>query len=494
MRRILLVMALGIIGCAPATRYPLPTAAKEEPPAAAERPARPRAPAADLGWMPPDPDQIDKNAIAIEFVHESNSAEWNRLKAFWTLEPTAVLPPLSPLSPLGQGVAAATTRPAVVKIKIPAGLDPIGREQIPEANPPTVAKWQLGKQLFFDDGWLQSEDDAPLSCSSCHRPVFGFTDHRLTPPGWKFNTPTLVNVVYNKHFFWDGRAAALEEVVQRTLEDERESAGDEEAARRHVWGGVIHRLRRSDEYSRRFQQVFGTPPTQDALGKALATYLRTVLSGDSLHDRAERVRRERQGKELEPADYEKVLDATAIDAVLLEKTDKEPKEKVAQQLHAGWKLFHGKAKCSACHSGGNFTDNGFHNLGVELLMQDHYNPGEEPGRFAALPIGRKDWAMIGAYKTPPLRALLGTAPYFHDGFRHDLFDVVQVHVKGSQIRNRYLDPLLRDAEDRHRDFGLNEEEARALTMFLKALDGAPIDPVVADPTRWPEGTAAPKQK
>ena len=90
------------------------------------------------------------------------------------------------------------------------------------------------------------------------------------------HTPTLINCVYNPHQFWDGRAAALEEVVQRPAKE-----GDD-PLKQHNWAGLAERLRERPEYVRRFQQVFGTLPTQDAVGKALATYMRTILVGNSL--------------------------------------------------------------------------------------------------------------------------------------------------------------------------------------------------------------------
>ncbi|HXG11846.1 MAG TPA: cytochrome c peroxidase [Gemmataceae bacterium] len=497
------VLALGLMAasCAPAGRYEArPTPRTSPSPRPADQPYRPWPIPADYAWMPPDPAAMDPEVIGIEFVHEeTNPQEWEQLRSFWNLRQVPRAPQaaaLLGLPPVLQGGVAAATMP-VVTIKIPSGLDPIGPEQLPAANPPTVAKWELGKLLFFDDSYLLPEG-ANLSCASCHRPALGYARSFPEPGSGQPDTPTLVNVVYHKHLFWDGRASALEEVVQRVLEDERPPRIGE-PAKPHVWSGVIARLRASADYDRRFRRVFGTPPTQDAVGKALATYLRTILSGNSLQDRAEQSRRRRNGATLEPADYEKFLDEAAIRSVLLEAPGKDelpPKDEVARQLHAGYTLFYGKGLCSRCHAGRNFTDNGFHNLGVGQPAGIKYEPGKEPGRFAALPIGRKDPLMIGAYKTPTLRALLGTRPYFHDGSRFDLFDVVAFHVQGSRIANPYLDPLLRDPQNplHRRDLGLKEDEVRALVMFLKALDGDPIDPAVAEPDRWPEGTGPNRRK
>jgi cytochrome c peroxidase len=344
-------------------------------------------------------------------------------------------------------------------------------------RPPTLAKWQLGKQLFFDDGWLRPAGGRKEACVTCHNPDSGYTETSFA----RLNAPTLINCVYNPHQFWDGRVPALEEVVQRTLEDEREPAAGNPAPY-HVWSGVIERLRKHKDYPKRFREAFGTEPTQDAVGKALATYLRTVLSGNAVHDRAEQARKARGGSALQARDYEKALDGAAIKALRAERN--KPAE-VAKDLFTGYRLFRGKARCVHCHGGHNFTDNGFHNLGVGESSLD-FPPGNEPGRFKVVPPGLKDPRLIGAFKTPTLRALPRTAPYFHDGSRSDLrgdealFQVVAFHVKGGNM-NAHLDPELRDPKDpgQRRDLGLKEDEVRAVVLFLKALDGEEVDPVVS---------------
>ncbi|HZT82328.1 MAG TPA: cytochrome c peroxidase, partial [Gemmataceae bacterium] len=385
---------------------------------------------------------------------------------------------------------AAGTRERVVRIKVPAGLwDPNRWNYLPAANPPTLNKWALGKRLFFDDSWLLPAPQK-LSCARCHDPAKGFSDG-LPARSDHMHPPTLINAMYSEHQFWDGRAGRLEEVVLRSLEDERpqeDEGAAAEAERRHVWPGVVHRLTASPEYHRRFRQVFGTPPTADALGKALATYLRTILTGNSIYDRAVRAA---QGKPLTAAHFEKVLDKPALEALDMtlqradigaDRLDVNKPADVARDVFAGWQLFQGKGRCVACHPAPhNFHDDGFHNLGVREALWP-YGPGKEPGRFAALPLGLKDPAMIGAYKTPTLRALPRTAPYFHDGSRRTLVEVVGYHLRGGQ-RNPSLDPLLRDPSGQPRRLGLSDAENRLLVLFLMALDGDPIDPVVADPER-----------
>jgi cytochrome c peroxidase len=371
----------------------------------------------------------------------------------------------------------------VVKIKVPLGLDDPSTFT-PAANRPTLGKWELGKQLFFDkDIFLQPAMAATkTSCATCHDPAKGFSDGKVPIRFGDFATPRLLNAAYHSYQFWDGRADALEEVAQRTLD---EGPGSDGPTMRHAWTGIVQRLRDDPHYDFRFRKVFGTPPTQDAVGKALATYLRTVLSGNSLQDRAERAMRQRGGKILGPGDYETVLDASTLKALQLD--EGVTKADAVKQLHEGYTLFHGKANCIACHSGSTYTDNSFHNLGVG----DSARPplaGKENGRFAVLPVGLKDRRMIGAYKTPSLRSLPRTGPFFHDGLRvgpDALFDVVSYHVKGGTA-NAWLDTAMRPLD-------LKESEVRALVLFLKALEGEPPAAVVTTPPEPFEKMPAPKK-
>ncbi len=274
---------------------------------------------------------------------------------------------------------------SVVKIKVPLGL-PDPRAYVPADNPLTLGKWKLGQRLFFDDTWLEAKKGT--SCAGCHRPDHGFSDSERAQRD-SFNTPTLVNCVFNSSQFWDGRAGRLEEVVQRTLEDER--ASDPPKPFRHTWSGVIRRLRDKPTYYQPFNEVFGQPPsdnegreqaniTQDTVGRALAAYLRTILAGDSIHDRALRVQTQKHSPTLKAEHYEAVLDDAGLKE-LGRGTAK--KADVAADLMRGYLLFYNRDEtrplmnCHHCHSGPTFTDNEFHNLGVGSPR-----PGERGGRFA----------------------------------------------------------------------------------------------------------------
>jgi cytochrome c peroxidase len=475
-------------GCKPANRYDVsthrlpgaaPYAAREPKETAKEheekQPPPPPPIPPEYAWKEPAANVAE---VPIEFI-SADQEEWAKLGHFWN----EVQGP----GPAQLGASAGSVLPGVplvvttrVQLKVPLGLDNPTRF-IPAENRPTLAKWKLGKQLFFDTSYLTP--GGRVSCATCHAPAHNFTrgrDSAATIAG--MDTPTLLNVVYNRYQFWDGRARYLEEVVQRTLEDEREPEIGHDHP--HVWSGVIKRLQDpAREHTKRFQDVFGTPPTQDALGKALATFMRTILSGNSVHDRALQVLKARGGTTLELADYQQILDLAALDAL---GSDAAHKDEIARDLHTGYRLFHDprKANCVSCHSGRNFTDETFHNLGVGWTRQVS-EPGRELGHFAALPIGLKDRRFIGAYKTPTLRGLWLTAPYLHDGSVMTLPAAVGLHLGGGGVNNPYLDPEMRDEKDpsAQRVIKLDEKEIAALVLFLRALNGEALSAMVTDPAK-----------
>ncbi len=439
MRRfIALSTVLLAIGCQPAIPYDRP--APSEPPKTADE--TPKAVERDLAWMNPRPNEILPD-VAIQFVHEKDGPEWARLTKLWN-------PPTTDKDkPAAQ---------AAVFVKVPAGLDN-PRPLIPPSNPPTLHKWELGRRLFYDKKWLT--DGGGEACASCHDPHTGFADN--VGDHYRFNTPTLVNCIYNSRQFWDGRAGALEEVVQRTLDDEIAATAGTPFG--HVWPGVVQRLRARFEYEHQFRSAFGTPPTQDAVGKALATYMRTLLAGDAIHDRALAYQAAEHAPELKAEHYEKALDASALADLKIAEKDKGD---AARKIYRGYRLFNDlderKTSCVACHGGREFTDGKFHNLGVGFKT---FAPGDEPGRFASLPVGEKDGRLIGAYKTPTLRGLSRSAPYFHDGSAATLEDAIQFHADGGR-QNEYLDPNLRKSD-------LPRPELESLILFLRALEGKEVD-------------------
>ncbi len=281
------VLTLAAVGCQPATTYSPPVAKPSDTSIApsTDNPDTTPPLSAELMWQ--DDRQAPRNPVRILFVHEQKDPEaWAKLEQFWTRttgpqDVASVFGMATGLTPFPlprPNVAAPD--PEVIKIRVPRGLDD-PTPHIPEFNPPTLAKWELSRQLFFAKSWLTAKGN--YSCASCHDPEHGFADSQRDHDG--FNTPTLVNVVFSPSLFWDGRANGLEEVFARSLDDERETNAN--GPFRHTWGGAVQRLvNRDGPYIRRFSQVFETLPTQDAVAKSLATYMRTLLAADSLHDRA----------------------------------------------------------------------------------------------------------------------------------------------------------------------------------------------------------------
>jgi cytochrome c peroxidase len=474
-------------GCQPANRYgpPRKSVVVEAPEPDRGKPVVRPPLSPDLRWQetplaPPRPD------TPIEFVHEETDRdEWRQLPAYWNAPPALTDPQQAAaaigLAPLTTGALAALPPPGAkpVKIKVPLGLDD-PRHYIPASNPPTLNKWQLGRRLFFDKNYLTAKGGE--SCADCHVPERGYTDHRRGHQG--VNTATLVNGVFNGAQFWDGKATYLEEVVQRTLADERKDEHTD--GFRHAWDGVIERLRAHESYYYQFRQVFGCEPTQDSVGRAIATYLRTILAGNALHDRALQRKAERRAAALEPADYEAVLDDAGLKALGREgKT----KAEVAAELHRGYRLFYNldadrKANCVACHGGRTFTDSQFHNLGINWTSE--FRPAVPFGRVAHAPLGQLNRYLLGAYKTPTLRSLSRTAPYFHNGEQDDLKSAVQLHeiptgAKGNW--NDSIDPEFRDPKnpENRRRLDWTDADVNALVLFLKALNGDEVDPFIKAP-------------
>lgn len=453
-----------------------------------------------------------KDEQPITFVTRSKSAaEWDKLASFWNEMTENVTDPLT----------GKMVQRKAVRIKVPLGLT--SSPPIPVENPLTVARWALGKKLYFDP-ILSS--DGNVACASCHNPRLGYTDRSPVSTGIRglkggMSAPTVFNSGYHQRQFWDGRASSLEDQAQGPVQNPVEmfsGAG-------HAWNQVIERLRAEPNYVQKFRSVFGTEPTRDGVAKAIACYERTVLSGNSIHDRADRIMRQRvedeeTGKlEILPKDYAKALNAafTAKDEAALKalgldvSKDAGRVAEVAKSINEGRKLFFNKARCSTCHVGDNFTDNTFHNLGVGV--KDGKLPAGTLGRFGAQPTGEKDPRLVGAFKTPTLRHLLGTAPYMHNGSERTLEEVVDFYDRGGNA-NEYLDPALRDyeaekaclqaradnkeykgpkvflfGEDRRPvvplELKLTPQEKKDLVLFLRALQGDPADPIVADPEKMP---------
>lgn len=286
---------------------------------------------------------------------------------------------------------------------------------IPEDNAITAAKVSLGMQLYFD-GRLSA--DGTVSCATCHDPALHFTDARPTSTGINGqvggrNAPTVINATYMYLQFWDGRAGSLEEQALGPIENPIEMGSDHET--------LVRTLSEIPGYAQQFQEIFGRPVHKEDVGRAIAAFERTVLSGDSAWDRYNR------GE----------------------------KEALGEQARRGWELFSGKANCSKCHAGFNLSDSDFHNLGVGMDL-----PEPDPGRLAVT----GDEQDTGAFKTPTLRDIQHTAPYMHDGSQATLEEVIDWYDQGGHP-NPWLDEEMVPLQ-------LSETEKAELLAFLKALDGA----------------------
>ncbi|MCS7025692.1 MAG: cytochrome-c peroxidase [Bryobacteraceae bacterium] len=321
---------------------------------------------------------------------------------------------------------AADNKRSVAPPVVPLGLLPV---QWPKDNPYSAVKAELGRLLYFD---TRLSKDNTVSCATCHNPKFAFTDGQPVSTGIRGqkggrSAPTVINRAYSLAQFWDGRAPTLEEQAKGPIQNPIEMG--------ETHDNVVQKLKAIPGYRKLFQQAFGTEDiTMDHVAKAIATFERTVLSGNSPYDRY------RAGN----------------------------KSALTPEQVRGMDVYFNKAKCDQCHEGINFTSNAYHNLGVGM---DKPNPDE--GRFAVTK-NPADW---GAFKTPTLREIARTAPYMHDGSLKTLEEVVEFYNQGG-VPNKNLDEKIKPLH-------LTEQEKKDLVAFLKALSGEGWQNIQA-PTKFPE--------
>jgi cytochrome c peroxidase len=288
-------------------------------------------------------------------------------------------------------------------------------------EPPTLERVRLGRWLFYDP---RLSRDGTVSCATCHRPENAFSEEAAVSTGIEGQkgtrkAPSFVNLAFSlyPHFFWDGRAASLEDQALGPIVNPVEMGNTLEA--------MVRTLEGIEGYRTYFAEAFGTPGvTQDRVARALADYERTRMSGNSPWDR-----------------WKAGGDEDAV----------------SDQVKRGEALFFGKAECNQCHLGQNLTDNRFHNLGVG--WDPERKAFKDPGRSAISGKAEDE----GAFKTPGLREVSKRAPYMHDGSMATLREVVQHYVEGGQA-NPHLSPKIRPLD-------LSEDEVDALVAFLGALDG-----------------------
>ncbi len=286
----------------------------------------------------------------------------------------------------------------------------------PENNKPNTARIELGKALFFDP---RLSGDGNMSCATCHSPLFGWSDGLPTARGSKSQilgraSPVVVNTAYNSIQMWDGRKKSLEDQAMGPMEATVEMNMD--IPRLFRW------LNTNKEYIDMFSKAYPGEKIDDkTLAKAIASFERTIVSNTSPFDRW-------------LAGDKKALTKAQVN---------------------GFKVFvdPNRGNCAVCHSEGNFTDNGFHNIGLASFGDE--NP--DLGRYAERPLR----LMKGAFKTPTLRDISLSAPYFHDGSAKTLMEVVEHYEKGGIVKTN-LSPSIKPLK-------LTNKEKKHLVAFMESL-------------------------
>ena len=312
------------------------------------------------------------------------------------------------------------------------------------------ARVALGHKLFFEP---RLSGDGTVACATCHDPARAFTDGRPLSVGihgrvGQRNAPTVLNALYDKTQFWDGRVSTLEQQAALPITNPFEMGSAS-------IGNAVSRISDDKDYQTQFMQAFGRSVNEQDMLSAIAAYERTLASFDS------------------PFDHFIAGDANAI----------------SDSAKRGWELFNAKARCHLCHALTDnqpdttlFMDNDFHNIGVGILRH-HVAPLAQQaerelaqGHLAAIDtaaitsemavLGRflvtKERSDIASFKTPDLRNVLVTGPYFHDGSMQTLWDVMDHYNKGDGITNPWLDKDMQP-------LALTEPEIDQVVAFLASL-------------------------
>ncbi|HEX6182149.1 MAG TPA: cytochrome c peroxidase [Chitinophagaceae bacterium] len=286
---------------------------------------------------------------------------------------------------------------------------------VPTKEPATKA--ELGELLFFDP-ILSS--DSTISCASCHKPDFAFADTSAVSLGvggakGNRNTPSAMNVLLQQSFFWDGRAASLEDQALKPIENPVEMNLPLDVA--------IARLKQSKTYSVWFKKIFKTEPSPESLAQAIAAFERTLETSDS------------------PFDDWKYSDRP---------------DAVSEAVKRGFNVFNTKGKCSQCHFGADFASPEFRNIG--LFNGKDFN---DSGR-ATITLKADD---LGRFKIGPLRNIALTGPYMHNGMFKTLEEVIEFYNDTEKI---IKNPINKDSL-LAKPLGLTAQDKSDLLAFMLAL-------------------------
>lgn len=287
----------------------------------------------------------------------------------------------------------------------------------------------LGQMLFFDPKLSGSNQ---VSCSSCHDPELAWGDGREVSLGndhlqGKRNTPSLYNIHARKTFFWDGRAATLEEQAQGPITAHHEMNMDAKS--------LAKKIKKVKGYAVLFQNAYGsTDVSYEKILQSLATFQKTILSKRSRFDA------------FIDGDYSKLSD---------------------EELH-GLHLFRTKARCMNCHSGKYFTDESFHNIGLTYYKREY----EDLGLYHVT----KKAEDVGKFRTPSLRDVMYTGPWMHNGFFDNMTGIVNIYNSGMHMidpteSEKAADPLFPQTDVLLQPLNLDDDEIVALVAFIKTLSG-----------------------
>lgn len=310
------------------------------------------------------------------------------------------------------GVQAEGPGPEPVQAQNPAQLAAFKRPDsipFPANNPYTPTKAALGKMLFFEP---RLSRDRNLSCASCHNPSFGWEvpfDRAIGAGGAPLgrHAPTTINLAWTSVFFWDGRAPSMEAQARGPIEADVEMDLPLDEA--------VRRLKQISGYQSAFSRAFPDEGiTEQNLLRAIATYERTIISGQTRFDRW---------------------------------VDGDPGS-MTEQEKRGFAVFTGKGRCAECHSGWNFTDDAFHDIGLATEDTGRMQvTGQEQDRFL--------------FKTPGLREIAARAPYMHNGSVPTLEAVISHYIAGGIPRP--------SRSAKMQSVALDQEEVAALVAFLRSL-------------------------